>query len=343
MEHFITHWTNCYVTGVYNVNPESPNIDFEETQKLYDDSHYAALSLAKHVEVNYGKIDKATFTGEVDGARKLTGKNTSADIILDVRDYGQLGISHKYTKKGNPRRLKIFAPTPFSFAKRIDLWTYGALFEMGTMEERIRQLTDDKMSQAETIAWVYDETIKELFGEVSGPLKKKQLSHLRKIIRGEIEYHDRDGVEKLYNILRIKSSNHNRTIAGECFTEIVRVMEASPKSFRDEIFRSLANIPEPGDPAWLHTLLVNTIRTPASPKVDIYDIETDIDRYITSLNGEYPLNKRSGTCVFRIGALNVEINTRAGDRNSGAVNITIDKKILNGLQNISERSKDQET
>ena len=350
-EQYTTCHINYYMGNYFDggnikstLDPADQSLVFHDTKSIahavidYTNEYHGKIKQAKHVgyEINYGVVD-------------VTSKKSPADVVVEVEDFGWLGVSLKYgMAKRESNRIKVYAPPPLTLAKQIDAFFFNLFGQSSGIVSKIEALTDDKMIDAHDLVVKNQKLLTSVFGYAPLKLNKARLSTLRKIIRGEIEYPDPQLIQEFYEALRASSSSSNKAMANE-FADVISYLFDCIAAFNEkekatELMRILTNIPAPGDPEYLPTILVYARHSGDGfpPSVGIFDYAKDFDAYLATET--VSINKKPNRCCFQLGPVTIEVNCRAGSRHEGAVNITLDKKILTNVrfQKLSNRKEDQD-
>jgi hypothetical protein len=339
-EEFVTENINLMCAWEYK-KQEITNYDLSDEQKfkIWFDSKVIANVIVDYVKP-LGVIREALHIGnkQAKGVKEITGLESPADVLLKFDD-SWFGISLKYG--ASSRRVKVYAPPFLKFAENLDT-VYREVYDQNSnLPHKIEMLIDDKMDDAEVIIEQNQDLLQPIFGKEVLSLNKPQRSTIRKIGRGEIIHPDPQAVQDFYVTLRKAASGSNVDMADEYWGTMYQIMA---DDHGKDLFRTVTNIPKPNTDTYLPTVIVDaTINAAADPTVKIYDYVTDIDNYLSMLTEPIPLNKKPNRCCFKFGPANIEVNGRAGSRSEGAVNITLDKKILTNVrfQEIPNRKEDQ--
>jgi hypothetical protein len=308
------------------------------------DMNGTALEVMEFIKNYHGSVLGATRCGGdiLNGAIKLTGKKTSADVILDVDNNSQIGVSLKYSAPNSSvdNTIKLYTPTSSTLAKVVEDFFEEAFGEKIYVDCKVEELRTRAAEKAKELYGEWHDVLVDYFGINEGrdlpgcstrayyrpdsntPLNSGCMSYIRRLK----EAADPQAIT-FYNELTNINHKLKVDVTSLYWAPIDTLFAECEKSLRAQFLKKMLNLPDKNDPTYLDTLLVSTVRKPNSyAYVEVFDTVAAVDRYLDRTD-KIQVSMPVGTTTFRFGPATFTCDFRPGTR-EGGINIDINKKWL---------------
>jgi len=334
--------------------------DHEEMSKIHDDSKITTNAIISHLKDKYDMmVTRGHHMGieGPEGAEKLTGKPTEADMIVEgMGKRGEpktaqafteyLGASLKYSKSAG-NSLKIFSPSITTMASLID--KHESDMGMRTnrsLSDELEEIKNDGISEQRKSLAEHHDILQDYFSKkdaekqakskrkinpsytpeydsngnvIGAQMSQAAVSHIRDSKIPELRAaYDSMSSKNLEMKTRLAEAFHNR------ISNILNYEHPDPeksKQIKESLFRSVTNLFVDKLP----TFLVSTTRGKGA---SVYDMTGYMDN-ILKTTGVPGTSRQKGTSTFKVGDFSLSLDSRpttggtSGESNplSGPINV----------------------
>lgn len=285
-----------------------------------------------------------------DAVKKLTGKTSSADLVLKgkkrrAKPFKFLGASLKYSKSlgENGNRIKIYAPTVETFAELLAGISEKITGKSCRLLARCRKIADNSIDKQETILARHHKVLSRHFGQnvVKSfygklPIKYTPIKDERGVVvRGRLSHgatsymrdlgNTKPSLHNVYADLILINLQTKRQIAQQLARVVKNIMKYGSKQDIHMLFQRILNL----GPDQLDTLNVTVSRQKDRIDISIFDLKEAIKIYLR--RNQPKVQYRQGTINAQLGPVLMTPDMRPGfsrDPLKRGVNVTIFKNRL---------------